>query len=260
MPPFFFGDSKAPLYGFHDVPAAAAPSCAAGVVLCHSLCNQYMRMHWAFVQLGVSLARRGVHVLRFDYHGCGDSAGETMSGGPKVWEENIVTAVNELRDMSGVERVHLVGYEFGAPLAARASSRLEGVETLVLWNPVTDGRECLARVRQIQRDMLRRRGRSSDAQDDELLGYRLPGNVCTRVASLDLSAYDTCAAARAVIVASGTESEGALADRLQDRGITVTQRAIEKEDVWQELAFTARAQVETRVLGMLADVLCGEHA
>ena len=56
------------------------------------------------------------------------------------WEGDIETAVEELKDITGTERVVLLGLRLGATLAASvAATRRNDVEALVLWDPIVSG-------------------------------------------------------------------------------------------------------------------------
>ncbi len=138
MNPVLFGSTPQSLFGLYMPPKAkrARPS---GVVLCYPMGQEYMRAHRAFRQLGQLLQKAGFHVLRFDYYGTGDSAGDTEAGGLAQWTADIATAIEELRDTAEVPRVSLVGLRLGALLAARAAARRDDVECVVLWDPVVAG-------------------------------------------------------------------------------------------------------------------------
>ena len=69
------------------------------------------------------LAAQGWHVLRFDYFGTGDSAGEFDEADLTGWEADIEQALDELLDMAGARKVALVGLRLGATLAARVAAR-----------------------------------------------------------------------------------------------------------------------------------------
>jgi alpha/beta superfamily hydrolase len=76
MSPFYFGDSAKPLFGIYN-PAHPAHDRQKALLICPAGFRDYMRSHRLLKQLAVSLSERGIHVLRFDYAGCGDSAGNS---------------------------------------------------------------------------------------------------------------------------------------------------------------------------------------
>jgi pimeloyl-ACP methyl ester carboxylesterase len=107
-----------------------------------------MRSHMALRKVAVTLARKGFHVLRFDYYGTGDSSGSSNSGSLSTWRGNIVAAAEDLADCSGARRLSLIGFGLGATLAA--SVPLD-VADLVLWDPVVRGADYLNELRSLHR-------------------------------------------------------------------------------------------------------------
>lgn len=141
MTPFFFGDSRRQLFGAYDAPPVGG---RCGAVLCYPFAREYLLAHGTYRYLARALAGAGFHVLRFDYFGTGDSAGEPEAADATQWLDDIGVAIDELRDMAGVERVALVGLRYGAVLAAKAARMHRDVGRLVLWEPLTDGAGYLA--------------------------------------------------------------------------------------------------------------------
>lgn len=98
-----------------------------------------MRAHRSFRLLAVSLAGKGYHVLRMDYRGTGDSAGDLEEYLPTDWAEDISMAINELRDSAGIQRVGLLGLRLGALLAAKVAASRDDIAFLVAWDPLLSG-------------------------------------------------------------------------------------------------------------------------
>ena len=138
MNPFFFGSRERALYGVYHPPrvqgGGRGPVGREGVVLCYPFGVEYMRAHRAFRQLTTLLTRQGLHVLRFDYHGTGDSMGEGSEADLVGWTGDVATAIQELRDTAGLARVGLIGLRLGGALAARAAVGRDDVDRLVLWD------------------------------------------------------------------------------------------------------------------------------
>jgi exosortase A-associated hydrolase 2 len=135
---FYFGPRSAPLFGVEHPPAQRRPQ-RSGIVICPPTGTELMRSHRALRQLATSLAKEGHHVMRFDYFGTGDSSGDCEEGRFATWQDNIATAVEELRDRAELEQVSLIGLRIGAVLAAQASAEIDGITRLTLWDPITDG-------------------------------------------------------------------------------------------------------------------------
>lgn len=153
MVPLYFGTSTARLFGVYH-PAESAHHRSCGVVICAPFGHEYIRAHRLLRQLAVQLSRGGFHVLRFDYLGCGDSAGDAEHGSPSQWIADIATAIDELRDTSEVRRVCLVGLRLGATLAASAANQRDDVDAVVLWDPILDGGRYLEDLQLLQRSWL----------------------------------------------------------------------------------------------------------
>ncbi len=141
MNPFYFGDPERPLYGVYHPPRGT--DAGRAVLLCYPIGAEYMRSHRAFRQLTSSLTRKGMHVLRFDYLGTGDSAGNGLDASLDEWLHDITLAIEELKDSAGVESVAVVGLRVGGTLALSATAARADVSHVVLWDPVTDVGEFL---------------------------------------------------------------------------------------------------------------------
>jgi len=90
------------------------------------------------------LVRADCAVLRFDYHGTGDAAGEVADQSLDDWVDDACHAMELLRSTSGVPRITMFGVGLGATIAALAAvKRSNGVAALLLWEPVIDGPEYL---------------------------------------------------------------------------------------------------------------------
>ena len=100
------------------------------------------------------LSGGGWHVLRFDYYGTGDSAGEFEATTPDDWQADIEAAVGELDAISGTRSVQLVGVRLGATLAARAALRLPSVRRVVLGDPIYNGEGYLKQLAETHQRML----------------------------------------------------------------------------------------------------------
>jgi pimeloyl-ACP methyl ester carboxylesterase len=214
--PLFFGGATTPLYGVHHPPTVRRRR-DAGIVLCYPAVQEYNRSHWAFRKLAGLLARRGFHVLRFDYSGTGDSAGEPEQSSVRRWCADIREAAAELTALAEVRRVSLVGFRLGGALAALASTGFE-VRDLVLWEPAVDGLEHIRDLRGIQRWKLGLTSNPPRVGPRELLGYSFPPALQADIGGIGLDDLSGCRAER-VLLYAGEERPAyrRLAARLGDR-------------------------------------------
>jgi uncharacterized protein len=141
--PFFFGTRERRLFGAYDAPRGAG---RGGAVICYPWAREYLLAHPTLRQLARLLSGAGHHVLRFDYYGTGDSAGDAEDASQEQWLADVQTAVEELKEIGQLAQVGLIGMRYGAALAAWTAARRRDVDRLVLWDPVFDGRAYLAEL------------------------------------------------------------------------------------------------------------------
>jgi alpha/beta superfamily hydrolase len=132
--PLYFGAGEE-LFGLYQ---PAATSAGKAVLLCPPLGQEQIRCHRLYRQLAHALAAEGIAVLRFDYYGCGDSAGASDQ---VDWQRCLVDtrdAANELRQRSKADRVIAFGARLGGSIALAAAAAARFSE-LIVWDPVLDG-------------------------------------------------------------------------------------------------------------------------
>lgn len=191
MLPMYFESGGERLFGMYHA-AGRAPARRSGVLICPPFGHEYIRAHRALRQLAVALSDRGHHVLRFDYFGCGDSAGEAAAADAGRWLSDITAAIDELKAIAGVTRVCLVGLRLGATLAAQVAALRDDVDALFLWDPVADGSRFLDDLEDLQRRWLRGRPGSHRfahaAGVTETIGFEVTPRLRRSIAPLQLAA------------------------------------------------------------------------
>jgi pimeloyl-ACP methyl ester carboxylesterase len=173
--------------------------------MCAPLGQEYLRAHRSMKHLADLLARAGINVLRFDYFGTGDSAGEMLDGDLAGWEADIETAIEELKDMSTAPRVGLVGLRLGATLAARVAARRDDVGPLVLWDPLVTGTHYLDELMTVEDHpevYTKRRKPLVEPGRREVLGFVLSDELAAELRDIDLHAAVLSAPANTHILVS----------------------------------------------------------
>ncbi len=169
-----FGPDDARLLGVRYEPGAARRGTC--VVMCAPFGHEHIESLRAMRLLSGQLARLGFDVLRFDYRGTGDSAGEGDDATVDDWCEDTERAIAEAKRLSGATRVALVGVRLGAAVAAKVAGARRDVGAMVLWGPALDGRAHARALRQAHMQWLaiELRERPSAAalvSEGEVLGY-----------------------------------------------------------------------------------------
>ena len=226
MTPFFFGTGARRLFGAYtpaqSAIAAGTFPAAQAVVVCPPWGQEHLRAHRSLHRLASELAGAGRHVLRFDYYGTGDSGGDMLDADLEGWSNDIVTAIQELKDSAEVKRVALVGLRLGATLAAAVAARRKDVSALVLWDPLLSGTQ------------------------QELLGFTPTPTMATQLAALTLQSSELPPRTLAIT------SQRVATDPLP---VGVTAEAIEAPPAWiEEQGFGAGA-VPARLLRRIVEWL-----
>lgn len=206
MTPFRFGPAGRQLYGVHH-PAAPGPAPRSAVLLCNPFGQEAVRTHRMYRVLAERLARSGVHVLRFDYLGTGESSGDDGDGHLALWQDDLIAAHRELHRRSMRAKVTWVGARLGATLAALAASREPALaERLLLWEPVLDG---AAYLDTLVHDHARALARSYSLVPDafqrppvhELMGFEVSPLLLAQLRALNATAVAPLQARAVTLVA-----------------------------------------------------------
>jgi alpha/beta superfamily hydrolase len=108
---------------------------APGVVMCHGFTGHKAETHRLFVNAARDLAQHGLTVLRFDFRGSGDSAGEfrdmTISG--EIADASAALDFLASHPQADPNRLALLGLSMGGCVAACLAGRDVRVRALVLW-------------------------------------------------------------------------------------------------------------------------------
>lgn len=170
MNPYYFGSSGRRLFGCYHPPVGGGG--LFGVVICNPLGAEYFPAHKTVRLLARHLAEHGIHVLRFDYFGTGDSDGSEADATIDSCVRDVCEALEELRDVGDTTRAGLIGIRAGAIVAVHAAAMHKGIARLVLWDPLTEGGVAVTP------------SSNSDSMSDTLL-------VSTRSESADVSLVKT---------------------------------------------------------------------
>ena len=234
--PFSFGAPGKELFGCLHVPD---PDCCrdCGVVICQPFGHEYVNSHRALRQLASRLADVGFPVLRFDYYGCGDSLGDVTHGNIAEWILNISQAISEVQQRIEVSNICVIGLRLGASLAMLNARTRNCAASLVLWDPVIDGKSYLNGLVALQKEMLRFRPkppRAEHAQDPlEIFGFPMSDELCGNIREINLSRISQKLAERVLLVQTEpSEGSDELRMALQTLGASVCHECLEAPKIW----------------------------
>jgi alpha/beta superfamily hydrolase len=181
----------------------------SGVVLCAPLGHEALWLHQTMRSLSDRLAARGFAVLRFDYAGTGDSIDIGARIDPGRWVDQAIAAVSFFRRASGVGRVALVGFRFGATVAVQAA-RAAAADTVALIAPVVAGQQFVREMIALHRtwlDTVAPDVRNDVPPDDafDVLGHRFRRASVDEIAKHDLRRASSPPAGKLLIVHAATQ-------------------------------------------------------
>jgi uncharacterized protein len=263
MNPFYFGTQERQLLGIYEA-AGAASKPSRAVVVCHPWGSEYIHAYRAMRRLTKMLTVSGIHTLRFDYFGTGDSAGDSTAGDLDGWETDIHSAIEELVDTTGATQISLVGLRLGATLAANVAVRLgAAVNSLVLWDPVVSGSEYLTEIHHSARTGWLPKSATARPADQggghEIMGFPLTESVAAAIKRIDLAAIALALPDRTLtVVSQHLRSHESLQRALGQRPAPLTIEYIDSPPGWIEwpihhpLAGTIPVKVLQRIVVWMA--------
>ncbi len=198
---FYFGSEAEPLFGWLHRPAPGSLA-GLGVVICNPFGFEEVCAHRSLRRLAEAAAAVGIPTLRFDYAGCGNSAGDEFDADAVGrWTRSIHQAVECLRRASGVAQVVLLGVRLGAALASVAAVQRDDVAGLVAVAPVVRGRAWLRELTMLAQAGAAPAGGAGEGDGRiESAGFVLTRETGQALAAVDLRTLGRPPAGRVLIV------------------------------------------------------------
>lgn len=210
--PLWIDSPDGPLFGLFHSPVGG--SARASVLICPSLASEQIAGYAACRELANQLARAGFAVLRFDYFGTGNSAGDLVGDGVVSVCQRGVTAASEWLQRACDGPMIVVGLRMGGTLAVSTirsgSLRPDGV---VLWDPAKSGKRWLRNQILLHRMYIRGRAAEPEPAPEgvEVAGFLYDEPLASALASLRLGQIGQSLASRLLLlgdgVVTGTDSE-----------------------------------------------------
>jgi pimeloyl-ACP methyl ester carboxylesterase len=264
--PIQFGPPDRRLFGLLQPAQGAAAR--AGVVLCNPLGQEAVRVHRMYRVLADRLNRAGLHVLRFDWFGTGDSAGDDAATDLDGWQVDLLLAHRELKARLMCEQMTWIGARLGATAALQASTQpAAGLQRLLLWEPVLDGSAYLQKLLHDHYEALRENysvmpqpWRDRIAQGDtavhgELLGFALSDRLQAQLQGLAPTLLKPGACGQCIVLGpSGDAGLQQAVQRWQGGGSPCRLEALDHAFDWTSEEALNTALVPAAAVQRLADL------
>jgi alpha/beta superfamily hydrolase len=183
-----------------------------GIVFCSPFAEEQKSTYRVFVEFARQLAEKGVASLRFDYRGTGDSDGFFQDYLLADWIGDTVSAIDCLKEKSGLDKVCVLGVRFGGFIGIQAAQQSGSVSDLILWQPIISGKQF--HRQEMRRFMIRQMMTSgkatkgeedlaSDAEEDNVVdmdGYLMRKELSEGIKETDLTGGDTSVPERTLLL------------------------------------------------------------
>lgn len=211
----WFGPTDRPLLGWLHRPVGHRAR--GGVILCPPFAAEMNFSHYLLRVLARRLASAGLAVLRFDYDGTGQSAGEVNDPLRKeAWTASVVHAGERLR-AEGVPWLAGIGLRMGATLLAQAAADACELDVVLLWDPCLSGRTFLKEHVALQSTVC---SEPVDELGVEIPGYLLTPETVAAVRELELPQARGGHAGRTLVLLDGSRPQnGRIRRRLGEDGV-----------------------------------------
>ncbi len=195
--PVYFGTG---LFGWLHRPPHGVPA-EMGLVICNPFGFEEVCAHASLRYLAITAAAAGIPTLRFDYSGCGNSAGDEFQAGTLGrWQRSVDEAIDGLKRACGVAAVCLLGVRLGSLLATLAAQQRTDVVGLVAIAPIQSGRAYLRELAVLARTGVNQPTEASSGDLLESAGFLMTSETCDALASIDLASLASAPASRVLIV------------------------------------------------------------
>lgn len=179
--------------------------------------------------LAASLAAEGIAVLRYDLPGTGDSSGSALDSNLySAWVRSVADAVAELKTLSGLKSVSVMGIRLGAILALEATATETHVENLILWSASASGHALLRELRAFRNMEVLEHDKAETVPPQPVPGLEVAGFLLSPDTERSLQAFDVAnfpplKGQRVLSLSRDTFAQDRrLAQWLQDGGANVT--------------------------------------
>ncbi len=247
--PVVFKAQGEQVVGMLHVPAKAKGRCP-GIVFFHGFTGTKVEAHRMFVKMARTLTGAGFVVLRFDFRGCGDSAGDfsTLTVARELADARAALKFLRARREVDAKRVGVLGLSMGGLVAAMMLGEDPGIRAAALWAPVANLKE-----------QINRKATPESRKQLREMGCVDYGGQALGQAFFQDVAHDPVKAVRktraAVLLAHGSEDETVPveASDAYEKALRKAKRAVVKHIIRGANHTFAALPWETEVIGVTLD-------
>lgn len=265
--PFFLERPDRRLFAIHYPPSGEVAD-GAGVVFLPPFAEEMNRSRRMASLLARAVSASGGDALIFDLSGTGDSVGEFSTARWDAWQDDADAAIEWLAGHTG-RPVTLVGLRLGAFLALHtAQTKSEVIDRIVLWQPVTSGRNMLTQFLRVRVAAAMTRGgegetteslwsRLADGQSVDVAGYEISADLAQAIAALSL--VDSPPLAKPVHWLDVAAEEGReltpgsrrIVEQWREAGVSIAADTVAGEPFWTIQETTVAPALIDRTVEML---------
>jgi|SRR5579884_4003623 len=214
----WFGSGERPALGWLSRPSGAGSG--SGIVVLPPVAYAYWSVHRTLRVIAERLAGEGHLVLRVDYDGTGDSAGDQWEPDRlDAWRRTVGAAAELLRS-AGARDLLAVGVQLGATLALLDSAEHD-FGRVVAWAPVLSGRRFVRQLRLLSQEVPTAEEPHGREGTHAMAGTVFSAETAADLARLDLGGLSPSPRLRALVVERTDEAADAAASPLRAAGAAV---------------------------------------
>lgn len=235
MIPLLFGPQDHRKYGVFQA-AVGHGSKGRGIVIVDALFDEALCAHRALRHASGAMAEKRWSSLRFDYFGTGDSAGETGDFSLAQALDDTADAIEELKSCAGLDEVYLLGLRLGGALALLTANARQDVRGVVLWDPIIEGQQVLARYGA---------AKGEDKNTEPVEGFSLSNALQTELRNLSIrEALTACDKPLLMVCSAPTSGHRQLAAEHPQ----LDYREIDAPEAWSNTAIGGVRPIPTAVI------------
>ena len=200
--PVHFGDEHLPAVGWWHAPVGRpADATRLPVLICPPHGREDESAYQTLRVLAERLAAAGHPVLRFDFPGTGDAAGDaSMTDAVSTWTAAIASGIDSLKAQAGCSRVAVVGLRLGALLAAGVAASRDDIAAFVAIAPPASGRAFVREMKAFEAASAAVGRADVSAGLTEVGGHVLTSAICDALSRLGPAALDKAPAPHVLVI------------------------------------------------------------